>query len=199
MKKKYRVEKSELERLKRQVEDYIDFPLTGPDAYRKLAETLQRKGCSYVSDTTLKRIWGYISDTGCDYHPNAYTLTSLCNLLGYKDMDAFSANDTPLQSRDYAGEYVESRFIPENAVIELKWKPGRRCKLLHVKATLFKVISVANSSCLREDDMVECGCFTQNAPAYFTRVFRQNSLPVTYVAGSASGITYSIRTPENDA
>ncbi len=194
MKRRHTINIEELNRLKKEVEKYLNFPLNTPDDYNRLADTLNDKGCGRVSATTLKRIWGYISDTGDNYRPNAYTVAILCKYLGFKDINEFLSSDFPIQSKDYTGEFIESRLIPQDAEVELRWQPNRICILRHEKATLFQVSHVENSSTLREGDWVECGCFTQHAPAYFTRVFREGSLPMTYIAGSANGITYRILT-----
>lgn len=196
MKSRHTIDPEELERLKKEVENFVDFPIKGPDDYSRLSATLQAEGCGYVSATTLKRIWGYISDTGSNYNPSAYTVTSLCNLIGFKDFDEFSASDFPIQSREYTGKFVESRLLSEGTMVELRWQPNRICKLHHLKGTLFKVVSVESSSRLSAGDVVECSCFTQHAPA-FIRIFHEGKLPTTYVAGSANGITYRIIVTDN--
>lgn len=195
MRKRYKVDQEQLERLKTAVEQFISFPLSTPYDYERLSETIKLEGCGYVSATTLKRIWGYINDTGCGYSPSAYSLRTLCNLLGFKDMDEFAGCPVPIQSREYMGDFVESCRLPEDAELELRWQPNRCCVLRHLTDSLFKVLRVENSH-LHEGDIVECGCFTQQAPAYFSRVFRNGAAPRTYIAGTASGITFTMREPD---
>ncbi len=192
MKKRKAITSDVLDRLKKEIEERLNFPLNAPDDYSRLSDLLKDEGCGTVSATTLKRIWGYISDTGADYRPNAYTVTALCKIIGFKDIDEFSASELPIQSREYSGKFIESNKLPENVMIELRWQPNRICVLLHIKATLFKVISVENSTTLHEGDLVECGCLTQHAPVYFPRVFREGANPTTAIAGSASGITFNL-------
>ncbi len=192
MKKRRHIDIENLKRLKKEVEARISFPLNAPDDYSRLSDLLKEKSCGTVSATSLKRIWGYISDTGADYRPNAYTVTALCNLIGFKNIEEFCASESAIQSRDYTGSYVESPKLPLGAEIELHWLPNRVCVLRHENSTLFKVVSVENSTTLREGDIVECGCFTQHAPVYFPRVFREGTNPFTAMAGSASGITFNI-------
>ncbi|MDE6648879.1 MAG: hypothetical protein K2K45_03010 [Muribaculaceae bacterium] len=192
MKKRNHIDIEQLDLLKKQVERRLNFPLKAPDDYSRLSDLLKDEGCGTVSATTLKRIWGYISDTGSDYRPNAYTVTALCRLIGFRDIEEFCASDFPVQSHEFSGKFVESHKLPQDIEIELRWQPNRVCILRHVKATLFKVVSVENSTTLREGDLVECGCFTQHAPAYFSRVFSEGRDPSTSIAGSASGITYRI-------
>ena len=111
MRKRYTVDLEELERLKKEVENFICHPLSSPDDFERLAATLKKEGCGYVSPTTLKRVWGYIKDTGEDYSPSAYTLRALCILIGFKDMEEFSASAFPIQSKEYTGNFIESRLV----------------------------------------------------------------------------------------
>lgn len=192
MNKRHTIESEEIKRLRKEVENRVPFPIKAPDNYTRLSDLLEDEGCGTVSATTLKRIWGYISDTGSGYRPNAYTVTALCRLIGFRDIEEFTASDFAVQSREYAGTFVESHTLPKDTVVELTWQPNRVCTLRYLGNTLFKVIHVENSTTLREGDEVECGCFTQHAPAYFPRVFREGAHPMTAIAGSAAGITYRI-------
>ncbi len=192
MKPRHHIDPEDLERLKKEVESRLSFSLNAPDDYSRLSDLLKEKSCGSVSATTLKRIWGYISDTGADYRPNAYTVTALCNLIGFKNIDDFCNAEYPIQSKEYTGSSVETRSLPLGTEIELRWQPNRVCVLRHETSMLFKVISVENSTTLRAGDLVECGCFTQHAPVYFPRVFREGAAPSTSMAGSASGITFKI-------
>ncbi len=196
MKLRHTIDSEHLEHLKKEVESHISFPLKAPDDYARLSDLLKEKSCGTVSATTLKRIWKYISDTGANYCPNAYTVTALCNLIGFKNIEDFCSSANTIQSREYTGNYVESRTLPLGAVIELRWQPNRICVLRHENPMLFKVISIENSTTLRVGDLVECGCFTQQAPVYFPRVFREGVTPSTSIVGSASGITFTILPPE---
>ncbi|MDE6521842.1 MAG: hypothetical protein K2L17_03405 [Muribaculaceae bacterium] len=199
MKTRKSIDTEQLQRLKEEVERRLPFPIKSPDDYSRLSDLLKDEGCGTVSATTLKRIWGYISDVGSDYRPNAYTITALCRLIGFRDIEEFTASDFPVQSREYNGTFVESRSLPKDSIVELRWQPNRVCTLQYLGNTLFKVISVENSTTLREGDEVECGCFTQHAPVYFPRVFREGSHPMTAIAGAASGITFSITEPDPEA
>lgn len=191
MKKKSRLPIEVFDRLKEEVEKYLTFTLSTPTDYIRLSEVLRDEGHGYVSPTTLKRVWGYISDKGLDYRPGSYTLRALCNLIGYKDIDDFENDCSASQSVEYTGKFIESHIIPANSIVELRWMPDRICLLRHIDATIFEVFYSANSR-LKRGDRVDCACFTQNAPAYFSRVFRDNHHPFTYVAGAAKGVTYTI-------
>lgn len=191
MRKRYSIESNEIDRLRQEVEKAISRRMSTPADYTFLSEKLVQTGCGYVSPTTLKRLWGYINDTRTLYTPGNFTLRILCNLLGFRDMEDFIEASAALQSMEYTGHFVESRSLGENVEVILTWAPNRRCVLRHINSSLFEVTEVENSR-LRKGDMVECVCFTQNAPAYFSRVFRKDSAPMTYVAGTANGIRFNV-------
>ena len=181
--------------LRAEVEKAIGHAVKTPADFDFLSDTLIKAGCGYVSATTLIRVWGYIHDAGPGYRPGNFTLRALCCFIGFSDFNSFLSGHANLdtQSETYLGNYIESRKLPLGSYISLTWAPNRRCTLHHIKETLFEVTEALHSK-IKEGDMVECGCFTQNAPAYFSRVFRDGSAPMTYVAGSRSGIRFQILT-----
>lgn len=180
-----------LELLKKDVERYVSFPINTPDDFSRLAEAIKTSGNAYVSATTLKRVWGYISDTGEDYRPSSYTIRALCNFIGFRDLNEFTQSSATIQSREFTGSFLESRNLEPDAEIELRWQPNRRCLLRHKKECLFEVVSSENSR-LEKGDYVECGCFTQHAPAYFSRVYRNGASPKTYIAGTSNGVVFTL-------
>jgi len=184
--------------LRAEVEKAIGHAVKTPADFDFLSDTLIKAGCGYVSPTTLKRVWGYIHDAGPGYRPGNFTLRALCCFIGFSDFNSFLSGHANLdtQSETYLGNYIESRKLPLGSYISLTWAPNRHCTLHHIKETLFEVTEALHSK-IKEGDMVECGCFTQNAPAYFSRVFRDGSAPMTYVAGSRSGIRFQILTETN--
>ena len=48
------------------------------------------------------------------------------------------------------------------------------------------------TSDLNAGDVVECASFTQNSPLYINRVIRAGESPMSYVAGSRSGIRFRL-------
>ena len=194
MGKRFALDHATIGRLRSEVERMVDFTPASPHDFTRLSEIVTTHGCGYVSATTLKRIWGYITDAGDDYHPSAYSIRALCNLLGYRDIAEFENSDGTIQSKEYSGDFVASENIPLNATVELRWMPNRRCSLLNMGGNRFRVLSQENSH-LQAEDIVECSCFTQDAPAYFTRVYHAGMPTVSYVAGSANGARYTIEPP----
>ncbi|MDE6247948.1 MAG: hypothetical protein K2M41_08950 [Muribaculaceae bacterium] len=179
-----------LARLKKDVERYISRALHSPSDYIYLSERLQNEGHGYISPTTLKRVWGYISDKGNQYTPSSYTLNSLCKLIGFNDISEYCSEEAEIQSKEYKGEYIETLSLPLGANITILWQPNRKVQLRYTGAESFEIIENENSR-LRIGDSVQCSSLTQHAPAFF-RVSREGNKPFSYVAGSAQGIFYHL-------
>ncbi len=190
MKSREKFDTDALQRLRKDIELHLCRSFSTPADFIFLSDRLLEDNCGYVSPTTLKRVWGYISDKGEQYVPSNFTRRALCKLIGYKDWNDYKENYSSIQSREYAGEFLETIHMPLNTELTLFWQPNRRIRLRHIKPSLFSVLENENSS-LKIGDVAECHCFTQYAPAFF-RIFRQESLPISYVAGSATGIFYIV-------
>ncbi|MDE5791105.1 MAG: hypothetical protein K2H96_07760 [Muribaculaceae bacterium] len=190
MKDNNKIEAGDLNRLKKDVERYISRVLHSPVDYIYLSERLQNEGHGYISPTTLKRVWGYISDKGKNYTPSSYTLKTLCKLIGFNDISEYCSESVEIQSKEYKGEYIETLSLPEDTEITILWQPNRKVKLRHIGAESFEVVENENSR-LRIGDNVQCSSLTQHAPAFF-RVSRDSNKPFSYIAGSAQGISYRL-------
>ena len=190
MTNKNKVEPEQIVRLKKDVESYISRILHSPADYSYLSERLQNEGHGYISPTTIKRVWGYISDKGNHYTPSAYTLNALCRLIGFNDISEYCSEPSAIQSKEYKGEYVEILTLPLHTEITIMWQPNRKVRLRNTGAETFEVIENENSR-LKIGDIVECRSLTQHAPAFF-RVHRDGIRPLSYVAGSIQGIFFHL-------
>ncbi len=177
--------------LRSQVETYVDRRIVTPADYDYLSRAIREQVRQSVSATTLKRIWGYIRDTGDEYMPGRYTMCALARFIGFRDYEDFvdAYNSGKVQSLAYRGETVMSADLPQGAVIEVCWAPGRRIHLTALGGNTFRVLEAVNAKIIA-NDVVECASFTQNAPLYFNRVLRHGEAPMSYVAGSRSGIRF---------
>ncbi|MDE6577790.1 MAG: hypothetical protein K2J82_01560 [Muribaculaceae bacterium] len=190
MKDNNKIEAEDLNRLKKDVERYISRVLHSPADYIYLSERLQNDGHGYISPTTLKRVWGYISDKGNQYTPSSYTLNSLCKFIGFNDISEYCSESVEIQSKEYQGKYVDTLSLPADTEITLMWPPNRKVRLRHTGPECFEVVENENSR-LRIGDNVQCSSLTQHAPAFF-RVRREGNKPFSYIAGSDQGIFYHV-------
>ncbi|MBD5322790.1 MAG: hypothetical protein HDS01_08500 [Bacteroides sp.] len=195
-----KIEPEHLARLKKDVERYLSRGLHSPADYIYLSERLQNEGHGYISPTTLKRVWGYISDKGDQYTPSSYTLNTLCKLIGFNDMPDYCSDQSNIQSKEYNGEYIDTLSLPSDTEITILWQPNRKVRLRYKSAECFTVIENENSR-MKIGDRVECHSLTQHAPAFF-RVSRDGNKPFSYIAGSDQGIFYHLHSsnllPDSD-
>ncbi|MBQ8127587.1 MAG: hypothetical protein IJ176_04215 [Prevotella sp.] len=85
----------EIVRLRLAVEQTAGRKMRTNRDFELLAESICEKTKAKISPTTLKRIWGYVSE---DVRPRPYTLDQLCLYVGYEDFDAFIRHDASLAS-----------------------------------------------------------------------------------------------------
>lgn len=187
-----KIGQADLARLRTEIENQIGRRISTPADFDFLSDRIRTVTNEYVSTSTLMRIWGYMHDTGGSYSPSLFTLRVLTNFVGYRDIyDYIKKKEIEAQSKIYSGKFIESARLPANALITLKWHPNRVCVLRHIANTLFEVTYSLNGR-LQVGDHVECGGFTENAPVYFSRIYRNGVQDSTYVAGMSTGVMIGI-------
>ena len=90
----------EIVRLRLAVEQTAGRKMRTNRDFELLAESICEKTKAKISPTTLKRIWGYVSE---DVRPRPYTLDQLCLYVGYEDFDAFIRHDAGLAASQTVG------------------------------------------------------------------------------------------------
>lgn len=176
------------------IEKRLGKKIESPRDFEFLSEELSKVGAR-VSESTLKRIWGYNRDISVNYRPYRYTLTSLLKLLGYKDLDIFKehSNEEESQSAEFIGETIMAGDIMPGSIVELNWAPDRVCNLVCIEKGAFKVVH-SEQGRLLPGDIVKFMSLTQNAPLYFNEVTRCGANEkFVYTAGQRTGIRYCIR------
>ena len=176
------------------IEKRLGRKMSSPRDFEYLSEEMAKIG-TRLSGSTLKRIWGYNRDVSDKYCPYRYTLISLVNLLGYRDLDDFNRhynNESAIQSAEFKGDTIRTDDIMPGSIVEIRWAPDRRCSLVCLDKGLFKVAESYHGR-LRPGDIVRCMSLTQNAPLYFNEVTRPaTNERFVYTAGQHTGIRYNI-------
>lgn len=81
-------------RLCDEIEAKLGYGMNSPTEFRSAAESITVKTGRSISPTTLMRIWGYLRDTGANYTPTTYSLSTLAIFLGYLDFGRFALQST---------------------------------------------------------------------------------------------------------
>lgn len=109
------------------------------DDYQFLAGMIQARTGNYISPTTLKRIGGYLAE---QVETRLTTLNILAHALGYRDINDFeeNANDEMPDSNPVGAMIIESRKQKAGFIVELSWRPDRRCTLRYLGDEQWEVI-----------------------------------------------------------
>lgn len=178
-----------LAKLRNIIEEKLDRKMCTPADFIFLSDIIARNVKMAVSATTLKRVWGYISDKGEEYLPAHYTLSALTKLLGFRDYETFISAPDPMkvESNLFFAESIDMSTLSADDVLLVSWTPDRQCRLKYLGNNWFEVIEARNSK-IRVGDQVLCTSLTQSAPLYFDVVKRDGSLPMSYIAGARNGV-----------
>ena len=75
-----------LQQLRQCIEDKLDYKLRTPKDFDNLSEDIFQKTHKHVSNSTLKRLWGYLGSLSV---PRQSTLDILAQFIDYTDYESF--------------------------------------------------------------------------------------------------------------
>ena len=141
-----------------------------------------------LSSSTLKRLWGYVSNNSS---PSLTTLNILSRYVGTRDFRAFCED---LMKRDlqesgfFTTSFILTSGLEKGARLRIGWNPDRLVLLEYQGDFLFRVLQNLNSS-LQEGDEFEASSFFLGYPLYIPRILRDGDYTPSYIAGSVNGLT----------
>ena len=103
-----------IERLRKTIETQAEREMRTPKDFDFLSERVFEKVHQTVSPTTLKRMWGYLSEAVV---PRISTLNIMSQFVGYDDWESFCKNESTKESEQEAqttDEPNDSHPISEN-------------------------------------------------------------------------------------
>ncbi len=165
-------------------------PCTPADFYR-LSETIAASGAGYLSPSTLKRLWGYVKNSGARH---LSTLDILARYIGYTDFSAFCRAVAPaisVESGYTAGDMLSVDTLPTGAEVEVSWLPDRLMTLRYIGNMTFDIISAVNTK-LAAGAQVRCMQFVAGHPLLLDIVDEAGAGPMVYVVGKNNGIRWSL-------
>ena len=172
------------------VEKTINLKMRTPKDFDYLREQIYQKLSVLISQTTLKRIWGYITE---DSTPRDSSLTVLAQFAGFPDYETFCAEitDDDPPSAPILGERLPVEELSVGDRIILRWDPLRVCVIEFLGQSAFRVIS-SEKTRLQPDDTFSCSTIIEGEPMYLDNLVQGDHLPVGYVCGKKGGISYEI-------
>jgi hypothetical protein len=184
-------DKVKIEELLRQVEVMCKREMRTPRDFDWLSGELEKMG-ERLSPTTLKRTWGYLTDT---QNPRLLTLNILSHYLGYRDFThfagAYSLNDEPA-SNPVVGKCLHPlEELSVNARVMLTWQPGRMCIIRHLGNGLF-VVEEAERTRLKPGNTFHCGLIIEGEQLYVNDLVQDNNSARTYCCGLRNGVHFKV-------
>ena len=125
-----------IDRLRESIEAQVDREMRTPKDFDFLSEKIFEKVHQTVSPTTLKRMWGYLSETAT---PRLSTLNILSQFIGYDNWDAFCKSESTEEPEEEGEEVKES--IEQKS--ERQTHNPRRWHPKWIAITLIAVIAIA--------------------------------------------------------
>ena len=83
--------------LRKKVEETFGQEIKMPKDFDNLSQRINDDTKTYISATTLKRMWGYLSEP---VTPRKATLNALAQYVGFKDWDAFTLGEVGLPNEE---------------------------------------------------------------------------------------------------
>lgn len=170
------------------IEDSVNRKIKSPADFSFLSGVIQERTHEILSESTLKRIWGYVDG----YDSTRFsTLSILAQCVGYRDWDAFLSaypNLNQDSSREILSQCLYSDTLSVGDQILIEWQPNRRCHLRHLGGEQFEVLESVNSK-LSVFDTFHASVFILHQPLYIDNLRRRNCAPTLFVVGNKGGLT----------
>lgn len=187
----------EIHALRQDIERHVNQKICTPADFDYLANAIWEQLHQYISATTLKRLWGYISGSATVRHS---TLSILAQFVGYDHWEQYIqhlAELSEIESDAFLGQGVRSEQLSLGDCVEVSWQPNRCCVFRYLGDMRF-VVERAENSKLHVGDTFNAACFLIGQPMYLDRLKGQSIEETSYVAGKRNGLTTAF-VIENDS
>lgn len=170
------------------IEQYHSRPIRTTVDFEALSITVEQQTSERISSSTLKRLWGYVSDK---HEPRRYTLDVLAKYIGRKDFETFCEWLTSQNLSDsdfFTSKKIISTDLECGTRIEIGWSPDRYITLRYLNENRFRIESCENSK-LNAGDEFSVATFMLGYPLYIPSVLRDGELLPSFVGGKSGGLT----------
>ena len=174
------------ERLKRELVAKIGRTMESPNDFIFLANAINSESKETISETTLKRFFGYITPAG---EPRTSSLSVMARFLGYSGWSTFCENGS--ESKFLADKSISTSELIPGDCVRFEWKPDRICVAEYLGENRF-LVTQAEKCKLEVGDQFTATQFLLNNPLMLCelkQVRMPNAAPKSYVAGFKTGLT----------
>lgn len=181
--------KEDIERLKASVEHFVGREIRRARDFKFLAGQIECCTRVQISQSTLKRLWGYVS---CNSTTSSYVLDTLARMVGYANLQDFVKRGADCDSSCR----IMRRKLMTSALslgdkIELVWSP-LRVLLADYKGGDWFVVEQAENCKLIAGDSFHCSYVIEDEPLYLTDVSHPGIESCDYVCGKLGGVKWRV-------
>jgi hypothetical protein len=155
--------------------------------FESLSVIIERDTGEFVSASTLKRIWGYVSSHPV---PRISTLDTLSRYIGkgsFDDLRQFLQDNASNPSSFFTSKFVSADTLSPEDEVTIGWNPNRLVILTYLGENRFRVRSSENSK-LKAGDEFSVSQFMLGQPLIIDRIFRDGEFTPSYAAGRKQGL-----------
>ena len=161
--------------------------MESPSDFIFLAQKIFEETKVKISETTLKRFFGYISPAG---ELRTSSLSVMARYLGYSGWSTF-CNGGNSESNFIADKCINSCDLKIGDCVSFEWNPNRRCTVEYLGDNHF-LVTHAEQCNLEVGDQFTVTQFVLNNPLVISGLKQARlpqSAPKSYVAGYKTGLT----------
>ena len=181
--------KEDIDRLKASVEHFVGREIKLPRDFVFLEKQVECYTDVKISQSTLKRLWGYVS---CNSAPSYYVLDTLATMLGYTIWTDFVKRSLDSESScRIVRRKLQMDALSLGDKIELMWSPFRVLVAEYTGDGTF-VVEQSENSKLIAGDTFHCSCVIEGEPLYLTDVTHPGIEACDYVCGKLGGVKWRV-------
>ena len=155
--------------------------------FESLSVVIEHEIGEYLSSSTLKRLWGYVT---LKPTPRISTLDVLSRYIGHQSFAAYREalkSSGAVESSFFSTPCVSSSDLNAGDTITIGWPPNRLVTLRYEGEDTYTVVKIANSK-LQVGDRFRATQFLLGYPLYIDRIHRSDGTTPSYVAGKNGGL-----------
>lgn len=155
--------------------------------FESLSVVIEREINEYISASTLKRMWGYVSLKPA---PRVATLDVLCRFIGHPSFNAWREelkHSPAFESGFFSATCITSEELRAGEMFLIGWAPNRLVTLLYEGNDTFTVLKSENAK-LQAEDRFRATQFLLGYPLFIDHIDRADGPTPSYVAGKTGGL-----------
>lgn len=177
----------EIATLLREVEKKYGRKVNTSTDFESLSVVIERDNNEYISASTLKRMWGYVSLKPA---PRVATLNILCHFIGHSSFADYrkALFDSPeFESGFFTTFYISASSLKEGDIVTIGWEQNKLLNIKHLGGGVFQVIDTYNTE-IKSGDRFSAASFMLGCPLYIDHIDRDDGPTTSFVAGKTGGL-----------